>query len=328
MKVNYKRFYELNGIDYSDTRIVLKSDGDEAKNESYEIPWETPSEKDNLLEAKANALIKRFEVNDKTEFLKKFTEAINGDGSELRRITTLHSSALLALMCFWRVDENHPISIEQVEYTKVFFECRNRVINGRGPSNIDIALVSKDKKTVLLLESKFTELYNCKSVTVAESYKPFYDELAKLWGDNIEIKKAPEKGFELTQTEERSYLGGIKQMVSHIIGAIRGPKKSKTHEEYQRAFENASEIVLGTILYQPSGEEFSGKCANYAKLYEKCIGGDIGKKIVSAFSRVLNKEKDEVKNIKILGKPLYYQDVFTSKNRDLLLEKVKDTYFS
>lgn len=319
--MNYEQFYDRNGIDYSKTRVVINSNEKEAKNRSHEICWGGLSE----AMAKANALIEHFKVDDKTAFLIKFNEVIGGDG----RITTLHSSALLALMCFWRIDDNHPICIKKIEYTKVFFECPNRVIDGRKPSNIDVALVSKDKKNILLLESKFTEFYSGGKVTIPAAYRSYYKELVKLWKDSITMTNTDRDGIILTEKNiergKREYLAGIKQMVSHLIGALRGPKNTRAHEEYKKAYENASKIMLGTILYKPLSKKDDEKGKKYIELYKECFG-KIGSEILTTVSGVLNNKNGENKDITILPEPLFYQDILLKST--LLLEEVRKTYFS
>lgn len=337
---NYTQFYERNGIEYSDTRLVRDSNGNEAKNGSREIPWELHQGKYDLAQAKAYALIERFGIkeDEKGTFIERFKEATSGDGGELKRITTLHSSALLALMCFWRVDGNHPIHIDGVDYTKVFFECHNMVINGRKPSNVDVVLVSKDETTILFLESKFTEFYHPGKVMLAAPYRPFYDELVKLWEGSLTISGEPGEEFALNlinpKRGEAEYLAGIKQMVSHIIGVMRGPEISQATEEYKQAFKKSSKIIVGTILYYPPQTDDGKKYHRYVRLYHKRIG-KIGSDIISVIKKVLSDQLDEVKQIKIEPNAMYYiapkslnyQDIFCL-NRELLLESVVKTYFS
>ena len=58
-----------------------------------------------------NILQRTFGIKEKNLFIKKYNEAISGDGQEWKRITTLHSSSLIALLCFYSVSEKHPLSI-------------------------------------------------------------------------------------------------------------------------------------------------------------------------------------------------------------------------
>ena len=87
-----------------------------------------------------------------------FESATSGDGNEKSRILTLHSSSLLAFLCFNGV-ANHPITIDGIVYDEVMFEVKNDVIDASlgKPSNIDVLLMGDNRKKLLFLESKFTE---------------------------------------------------------------------------------------------------------------------------------------------------------------------------
>ena len=112
---------------------------------------------------------------------KLFDAATSGDGNEKRRILTLHSSALLAFLCFNDV-ANHPISIDGTVYDEVMFEVKNDVIDASlgKPSNIDVLLMGENRKKLLFLESKFTEYLTGGKVELSpERYEKFYNELFK-----------------------------------------------------------------------------------------------------------------------------------------------------
>ena len=50
----------------------------------------------------------------------KYRMAISGDGQEYRRISTLHSSSLVALLCFYSLSKDHPLTME-IDGRKVEF---------------------------------------------------------------------------------------------------------------------------------------------------------------------------------------------------------------
>ena len=101
--------------------------------------------------------------------------AVSGLGQEERRITTLHSSSLCALLFFYNVTKNNtlvlPLNTNKgtriVEFTESLFEFKNHVISDRSPSNVDVVLVGRSiegnegggKDVVLFLESKFAEYF-------------------------------------------------------------------------------------------------------------------------------------------------------------------------
>ena len=81
-----------------------------------------------------------------------FEAATGGNGNEKQKILTLHSSSLLAFLCFNDV-ANHPIKIKGIVYDEVMFEVKNNVINNSpGKSNIDVILMGENRKKLLFLE--------------------------------------------------------------------------------------------------------------------------------------------------------------------------------
>jgi len=94
----------------------------------------------------------------------KYQEAIGGSGDEATKNKILHSSSLCAFLFFSGIDEEHPLTIDGISYTEVYFEYKNQVISPHyGPSNIDVLLVHRDEQNhsncLLFLESKFSEYY-------------------------------------------------------------------------------------------------------------------------------------------------------------------------
>ena len=88
-----------------------------------------------------------------------------GSGSELKsgrrgekpKAAALHSSSMLAYNFFHWICDETPLIYKGVVYNKVVFEEKLRVLKGNNTANMDIVLVSKDNKTILFIESKFTE---------------------------------------------------------------------------------------------------------------------------------------------------------------------------
>ena len=75
-------------------------------------------------------LSKIFDLTITPEMRELFKAATSGDGDERSKIVTLHSSSLLAFLCFYDVS-NHPITIDKdkTEYNEVMFEVKNDVID-------------------------------------------------------------------------------------------------------------------------------------------------------------------------------------------------------
>lgn len=255
-------------------------------------------------------------------------------GKEKQRILTLHSSSLLAFLCFNDV-ANHPITIDKREYNEVMFEVKNDVINASlgKPSNIDVLLMGENRKKLLFLESKFTEYLSGGKVFLSpERYKEFYDLLSeklklpfKTPFDKVNHK--PNKSHsEPFVTEEyclknnvgkSEYLGGIKQAFSHLLGIATGPAKKQTkgNEDYTRSLlENADEIKFASIVFNCD----NGKFGEYKELYESVLKNS--NVIIETIKEVLNKR--EIK-LEIISELLQYQDVFQKNN---LSDEVRNFY--
>ena len=169
-----------------------------------------------------------------------FEAATSGDGNEKSRILTLHSSSLLAFLCFNDV-ANHPIPIDGIVYDEVMFEVKNDVIDASlgKPSNIDVLLMGDNRKKLLFLESKFTEYLSGGKVTLSNKYRDLYIKLQKLnlpfnikfinvlqESDNSHKEPDIKEGIRLYTEEKTSeYLYGIKQAFSHLLGIATGPAK-------------------------------------------------------------------------------------------------------
>lgn len=103
-----------------------------------------------------------------------YRQAVSGSGKEEEKITTLHSSSLLALLCFANITEENPLRIAGTKYTKVWLEVKNRVFDN--PSNIDIVL-GNGGSDLLFIESKFTEYLTPANKAFAKKYFNFYQNI-------------------------------------------------------------------------------------------------------------------------------------------------------
>ena len=267
----------------------------------------------------ADDLIAIFNLNQKS-FAEKFEQAISGDGYEAKRIRTLHSSALLCLLCFYGVSESKPLDLtindHRLRFTESLFEEKNFVgtdsNNKEHYSNIDVALKGIDTKSgknvVLFLESKFSEYltFGKYSKISNEVYKDVYEKLS----DSLEEMKLMFKGMdkkpgysELVSREgkTRHYAGGIKQMISHFLGVNNVSQNEDLKD---------CDIYLAEILYKfpesididPNHTKFN----DYDKLY-----------------RILAKGLNKISpyNVSIASECLTYQDVFNGFNLDSSVKK-------
>ena len=281
-------------------------------------------------------LSKIFDLTITPEMRELFKSATGGDGDEKSKILTLHSSSLLAFLCFYDLS-NHPITIDETEYNEVMFEVKNDVINASlgKPSNIDVLLMGENRKKLLFLESKFTEYLSGGKVFLSpDRYKEFYDLLL----DKLDlpfkasfnkVNHKPDKSHsEPFVTEEyclinknnvrtSEYLGGIKQAFSHLLGIATGPAKEQTkgNEDYTSSLlENADEIKFASIVFNCNNKKFE----KYNKLYKLVF--ENSEVILETIKEVL--PKSEIK-LTIVPKLLQYQKVFQDNN---LSDEVRNFY--
>lgn len=252
-----------------------------------------------------------------------FEAATGGNGNEKQKILTLHSSSLLAFLCFNDV-ANHPIIIDKIDetaYNEVMFEVKNNVINNSpGKSNIDVLLMGENRKKLLFLESKFTEYLSGGKVTLSpHRYEEFYSMLteknnfrfsAGYLPVNSKTDKSQKTQYSLYTDKETSlFLEGIKQAFSHLLGIATGPAKKQTkgNEDYTRSLlENADEIKFASIVFNCDNKKFD----DYKILYESVFeNSDL---IKDTIKEVLKKR--ELK-LTIISELLEYQDVFQKNNR-------------
>lgn len=218
---------------------------------------------------KAELLIDIFDISNKDLFREKFKMACGGSGQEYRRITTLHSSSLCALLFFYNITDENPLEIEIAGkpycFTESVFEFKSPAINS--PSNMDIVLLGTEKvsgkSVVLFLESKFSEYYSAFTnhlERISDGYldNPYSESFYKgVFWKYLDTEVLPEKdGFVQLRSTKKYYIGGIKQMISHYVGIrniMDGNFYSGKKEPSQLAVENAimqgADILLAEILY-------------------------------------------------------------------------------
>ena len=269
-----------------------------------------------------------------------FEAATGGNGNEKQKILTLHSSSLLAFLCFNDI-ANHPITIDGIVYddgtvfndgtvyNEVMFEVKNNVINNSpGKSNIDVLLMGENRKKLLFLESKFTEYLSGGKVTLSpHRYEEFYSMLteknnfrfsAGYLPVNSKTDKSQKTQYALYKGKKTSeYLEGIKQAFSHLLGIATGPAKKQTkgNEDYTRSLlENADEIKFASIVFNCDNKKFD----DYRLLYESVFeNSDV---IKDTIKDVLKKR--ELK-LTIVPHLLQYQEVFQA---NFPHEKVREFY--
>lgn len=231
----------------------------------------------------AGEIIKAFYMIENIPlFDKQYAKAVSGNGDEKKKILTLHSSSRLALLIFYNVDAEHILTLDINGETMYFdfstFEFKNPVIGY--PSNMDVVLVGQDRKSVLFLESKFSEYYlsaGVKSAPISTRYAInkyshwFYDSewLASIGIDtSYDPEDKLQEEFKLSMKDNQiNYLDGFKQMISHYIGIRRRIDEKKRITSDQNSEENRkiSDVVL-SVVEDPESKIYLGEIL-YDKLH-------------------------------------------------------------
>lgn len=269
--------------------------------------------------------------SDLETFRKGYRMAVTGDGNEESNILTIHASSLLALLCFFSVSPEHPLTIGKDTYTEVMFEVKNVVIkaDGRKPSNIDVLLVSKSEdgnvRKLLFLESKFTEYLTHRRMELASKYQGFYTILKEGIPDlkfNIgNYKKRHQDGNKSTVFglwEKGKYLDGIKQAFSHLLGIATWPANDRNplRHAYPRYYAEAKEIEFATIAHDWEETEFN----RYSELYTDTFRIENQGKIKDALKKAVPNGKIGSR-LKIRPEILKYRDVFRGFNLPGIVRK-------
>lgn len=298
---------------------------------SYELAFSNKT----LIDFVGDKIALSFDINkNKDTFAKKFQMACSGTGDELKKITTLHSSSLCALLFFFNVDNKKLVitipSLGEYEFTESYFEFQNKVI--RSPSNIDVVLLGKNiktgKKVILFLESKFSEyITGIGKKKVSQSYFksgspsfPIYEYIAN---NNI-FNFNKEKGF----CDSEKYNEGLKQMISHYYG-IRNFMEGDFFKKNENVYKNireygADEIILGEILFDnfAKNSDLEKKLNNYKDDYSK---------LADIIKKEYKKDETKPKNIefKVLEKALSYSELYSELLEEYISDfpKIKKFYF-
>lgn len=194
---------------------------------------------------------------------------------EIKRLLTMHSSALLCLLFFNEVTEQNPLKLrvegKDYAFTSVEFEFKNPCLKGKefNPSNVDVKLTDCENHTILFLESKLSEyLHRGKKRGIHTEYSKQYNEIFNnnILPKGLVFKKENDNSLSLTTTTGKCthYAEGIKQMLCHFIGAINYKQE---HNNYN--------VLLGTILLDLSSinnESFDSYCQDYKHLAIKLNG--------------------------------------------------------
>lgn len=238
-------------------------------------------------------------------FDKKYKMAVAGDGQEYRRISTLHSSSLVALLCFYSLSKEHALKMnidgQEIEFYESRFEQKNSIGKDKGGkehnSNMDVVLIGSNKQgesVILFLESKFSEyLSHRKYDKISDVYDEVYNQLTADQQpiNGLEIVKGKDRLWSISALPHRpqQYCQGIKQMISHYQGVQEGFIDS--------AKDKYDHIYLGEILFK-----FSEKVDAKHNSYNSYVG--LYKQLAQKLNSI-----NACKKFKVIEDSLSYQDV-------------------
>lgn len=286
--------------------------------------------------SEASAVIKDvYKIENVELFDRQYVKVVSGTGNEAEKILTLHSSSRLALLTFYNVDDEHTITLNidgrPIDFNYSTFEFKNPVIGY--PSNIDVVLVSKDRKAVLFLESKLSEYYmgaGNKSAAISTQYatnkysKCFYNPE---WLESIGIdttydpNDSSQKEFVLSMKDNQvNYLDGFKQMISHYIGIRRRIKEIGKRFASDKADRIISETIL-SVVENPESKIYLGEILyDKLRLPESCAEEldpqDILRDYDKLYSQLASKmnEQNSSDRFIVLSETLKYSEVFCNVN--------------
>ena len=193
----------------------------------------------------------------------------------------IYSSSMLAYNFFSWINKENPLVMDDINYDIVVFEEQFRVLRNRNnKANLDVVLVSDDRKTLLLLESKFTEHlattnYMSEISTAYDSEESYFKNcLGNRWVSIIkEIRKMPDG--------KEEYYDGLKQVVCHLIGissVIRNKDardwfnhNSWLHHVEGLTLKGDETFIFKSIVFHPNTENESKVSKAYELLNKKFV---------------------------------------------------------
>ena len=246
---------------------------------------------------------------DKKYYAKTYTENIypgrmaenhirmfcKGEGKELypkdgmkEKAACLYSSSMLSYNFFHWISANRPLVFDGVKYTHVVFEEQFRVLKNRNnKANLDVVLVSDGEgqdRTVLLLESKFTEHFKTGPVEI----KPAYDDAENgyfAYGEEWVgvIKQLRER----MGTDEKTYFEGLKQVTCHLIGISNVienldardkwfNKNSWLYDQYGIRLTGKERFLFKSLVFHPKTKEESDLSADYEQKNKDFVSANMG----------------------------------------------------
>ena len=204
-----------------------------------------------------------------------------GGGKELypqeakkEKAASIFSSSMLSYNFFHWINDRHALILDGIEYTRVVFEEQFRVLaNRNNKANLDVALVSRDGRTLLLLESKFTEHLELKGVAIKDAYyhADSYFEDGTEWKAIFDYLK---QKMDKTSGKD-AYYEGLKQTCCHLVGISSAMKNKKArawfnhnswiYDQYKIKLEDFQSVIFRNIVFHPATKFEGTRSEDYEK---------------------------------------------------------------
>lgn len=279
--------------------------------------------RDNMPKEKLEECLFDFFINDKNEkelFHTKFEMACSGDGQEYRKMGNIRSSSLCSLLFFYNVSEKNPIIINDIKYTKSYFEIKNRVFNN--PSNMDVVLLGNSKdgeKYILFIECKFSEYLYPSILKISNAYREnaisnsIYEKAIENEVFN-EVKDKVDIGYGYYKSNQ--YMEGLKQIISHYVGlhnyANRNKDSYMASEKQKEIYkEDYDHICFLEVVFKFKGE-FNHEYNEYKTE---------SRKLTKIIKEEVKKNKDKIEYLDMKT----YQDILKVKENDNYKNNMKET---
>ncbi len=273
-----------------------------------------------VIKKQFDRLTSAFNLSNDSQSFDRFKMATSG--VEWKEINQLNSSALLAFLCFYKINNDNKITIPGIgEFNNVYFEIKSP-LKIHAKSNMDVVLTNDD--TVLFLESKFTEyLSPTKTYKSRIAYEDYYMEIFDGNPSIGDISIATLNGECLwsCSTGSRAYFEGLKQLISHTLGICNTltQPRPKSWEVAEGNLGTKKHFILAEILF---------------KFKEDAESKDPLKSYANYYAHLQDKLNVYIKNQKLaydvdftVHKTLLtYQHIF-NENMKLLDEAVANFYF-
>ena len=179
-----------------------------------------------------------------------------GNGNELKdKAKAIHSSSMLAYNFFHWVSQKTPLTLFGKTFMDVAFEVKLPCLKRGSPANLDVALLGEDRKSVLFLESKFTEHFHNRTFSMSGSYhnSDCYANKSS-W---LSVVESVERLVEGRMKPEKNYYEGIKQCVCHLIAIDRLRDCQKCLDKlFLVPLNSKCSFDFATIVFEPNGAHF------------------------------------------------------------------------